>query len=133
MQLRSCLAVTLLTLSGCAGAQSAACVAPPVSIAVPDPMTNPAAGAANVSTTIGSITAPNVPHLAGLSVILTPSSGSALTGGTFVTSGVLNVTATVPALATNTTYHVTSSPFSSGVPCAGSSFVDLGSFTTGSS
>ena len=124
----------ILALAGCGGAAQSACTtAANLVPAVVDPMTSPADGATNVPTTIGSITAPDIGHLIGLTVTLTPSSGNAVTGGQFAKSGLTNVSATIPNLAPNTRYLVTAAPYVTGVPCSGPTTVQFGSFATGPS
>ncbi len=89
-----------------------------------DPMTQPSAGAVGVATTIGAITVPQMDHVAGATLQLLQPQGGPIFGGTFVVNG-SSLTATIPTLQPNTTYH----GFAVGVPC-GPDF-DFGQFTTG--
>jgi hypothetical protein len=89
-------------------------------------MTQPAAGAVGVSTTIGSITVPQMDHVAGATLQLLQPQGGPLFGGVFVANG-SSLTATIPALQPNTTYR----GYAVGVPC-GPDF-DFGQFTTAAS
>jgi hypothetical protein len=91
----------------------------------PDPMTQPPAGAAGVSTTIGSITVPAMENMLGATLQIGPTNGGLLMAGQFVAAGPVNLTATIPKLQPNTVYHA----LAVGVPC-GPTF-DFGQFTTG--
>ena len=91
-------------------------------------MTVPASGATGVPTTIGSITVPALPEVAGSTLSLIAGNVT-ITGGTFVASAG-SATASVPRLAPNTTYYAqTFAP----PPCSTNASLFYGSFTTGSS
>lgn len=92
---------------------------------LPDPMTQPAAGATNVPTTIGSITVPQMDNVLGATLQIGPTNGNLQPAGEFVMSGPVSLTATIPKLQPNTVYHT----LAVGVPC-GPDF-DFGQFTTG--
>jgi hypothetical protein len=100
---------------------------------VSDPIAQPANGAAGVSTSVGSVTAPNVAGLAGLQVTLVPPSPAVpVMGGTFAASSGSALTASVPALAPHTTYFVQATATLGTGPqgCAIYELFQLGSFTT---
>ncbi len=128
------LLAALIASAGCGGGGTIAAPAPLPSPACPpgvatyalfsDPMTQPPAGAVGVSTTIGSITVPQMDHVAGATLQLLPPQGGPLFGGVFTANGA-SLTATIPTLQPNTVYHT----FAVGVPC-GPDF-DFGQFTTG--
>lgn len=123
----------MVALAGCGGgggtvaAQSSGSTCPPgvATYAIfSDPMTQPPAGSVGVSPTIGSITVPQMDHVAGATLQLLPPQGGPIMAGVFVANG-SSLTATIPALQPNTVYHT----FAVGVPC-GPDF-DFGQFTTG--
>ena len=89
-----------------------------------DPMTQPPAGSVGVSPTVGSITVPQMDHVAGATLEILPPQGRALIAGVFVANG-SSLTATIPTLQPNTVYHT----FAIGVPCGPA--LDFGQFTTG--
>jgi hypothetical protein len=134
------LLATAIALSACTGAGSttSAPAPAPTPTATPtcqpgaalyplfqDPMTQPPAGATGVSTTIGSITVPQMDHVLGATLQLNAPTGGPLNGGTFVASSASSLTASVPQLQPNTLYHATAT----GVPCG--PYFDFGQFTTG--
>ena len=118
-----------LALSGCIGGGESTpqlCLPGAGSYPVfPDPMTQPAAGATNVPTTIGSITVPQMDNVLGATLQIGPANGNLLMAGEFVMSGPVSLTATIPKLQPNTVYHT----LAVGVQC-GPDF-DFGQFTTG--
>jgi hypothetical protein len=100
-------------------------------------MTDPAASAAGVSSTIGHVTVPAVTGLAGLTLYLEPVvNGTALPiivqGGSFVAGGSGTLTATVPALAAKTTYFAQADQTvgTGALGCPLNQAFFLGSFTT---
>ncbi len=128
------LLTALIALAGCAGGGGTAASTPtsppcPPGVATyalfTDPMTQPPAGAVGVSTTIGSITVPQMDHVPGATLQLFQPTGGPLEGGVFGASGTSSLSATIPKLQPNTTYRA----FAVGVPC-GPDF-DFGQFTTG--
>ena len=127
------LLATALALSACTGGGSTAPTTTPTACMpgaalyplFQDPMTQPPAGATGVSTTIGSITVPQMDHVLGATLQISPPTGGPVNGGAFVASGASSLTATVPQLQPNTVYHATAT----GVPCG--PYFDFGQFTTG--
>ena len=88
-------------------------------------MTNPPAGSTGVATTIGAVTVPPMDHVAGATLQLMQATGGPIFAGTFGVNGAGGLTASIPKLQPNTTYH----GVAVGVPC-GPDF-DFGQFTTG--
>jgi len=138
---RSALLVGVLALGGCAGAggsdpapqPSVVYECPALVIDRSAPLVQPANGATGVSTTIGSVTVMAETGLAGLPIVLTPSSGSPIQGGTFAASSSSTMAATVPVLSAHTTYAVSSfSPPINGNDgsCTMGTAWTMGSFTT---
>ena len=124
---------TMVALAGCGGgggtvatqSSGSTCPAGVATYALfSDPMTQPPAGSVGVSPTIGSITVPQMDHVAGATLQLLPPQGGPIMAGVFVANG-SSLTATIPTLQPNTVYHTSAV----GVPC-GPAF-DFGQFTTG--
>ncbi|MEA2785982.1 MAG: hypothetical protein QOF71_2086 [Candidatus Eremiobacteraeota bacterium] len=122
-----------IALASCAGGGSTLSATSPQPTCMPgvalyalirDPMTQPAAGAVGVATTVGSITVPQADSVLGARLQLSISTGGSLDGSTFAANG-SSLTATVPTLQPNTAYHATAT----GVPCG--PYFDFGQFTTG--
>jgi hypothetical protein len=102
---------------------------------VDDPAVQPPNGAVGVSPTVGSITVPTTPGLAGATVLLTAGGNTpSVAGGAFSASGTSTLTATIPALAGHTTYFagalVLVSAGTGPLGCDVYRSYTLGSFTT---
>jgi hypothetical protein len=104
---------------------------------VSDPMTDPAAGATGVSSTIGHVRVPAVTGLAGLTLYLEPVLNGAglpfsVQGGTFVAGAPGALTATIPPLSAGQMYAAQASVIVGTGPldCPLWEAFFLGSFTT---
>ena len=134
------LAAFVLVLSGCSGGGSTVANTGPTCVLhafqAGAPLVFPADGAKNVPTTVGSVAVAYQAELVGTTVYLQPNGSSApdggrIAGGVFAPSvGGMTLAASIPPLASGTTYFVTASTSQGGAPCPQTTFWTFGTFTT---